>query len=176
MKFLSNILLTIVTVFIFTGCMAATFHKMQTPKPMKDEVTLIIPKDKENKTRIFRNESNRLKKSLREIDRQIAEAFYSAAVYGKQQGYDYFALTSKNMNNLAGYPINDFDNLIKYCHFEKKSAKKYYKPRPVCWAENETGLFDLYTVKINVKYFKKPIPGLFLYNVDEVIKKTEKYL
>jgi hypothetical protein len=176
MKTLIKITAVTVILLVFSGCTAATFQKMQTPKSLKNEITVIIPNDKENKTIFFDNSNNNIGKSKVETDRQFAETFYAASIYGKQKGYSYFAITSKNINNLSGYPINSFENVLDYCNFEKESGKKHYKPRPICWAEDGSGLFDLYSIELKVQYFKEQIPGLFLYNIDEVIKETEKFL
>jgi type II secretory pathway pseudopilin PulG len=156
--------------------MRATFHNIKTPKILKSKITVVIPKDKDNKNIFFDNDDNYLKKSDNDIKRQLAETFYAAAIYGKQRGYSYFAITAKNMNNLNGYPINSFDNIISFCDWEKENSKKNYKPRPICWAKNGSGLFDLYSVKLKVRYFKDTVPGLFFYDINEVIKQTEKYM
>ena len=174
MKNLVKITIISAVLFILSGCATATFQTVKTPKPLKNEITLITKKG--DKIKVFEHEGDTKHKSIKDSSIDLAETFYTAAIYGKQQGYAYFAITSQNMNNLSGYPLNSFDNVLEYCNFEKESSKKNYKPRPVCWAEDETGLLDLYSVKLKVQYFKKPIPGLFLYNIDEVISQTEKYL
>ena len=175
MKTMIKITVISAILLIFSGCTPATFQQIKTPKPLKSEITIITPKDKENKTVWIENKESTLNDSLQIKYQKIAETFYAAAIHGKQKGYSYFAITAKNMNNLSGFPINNFDNVIAFCDFEKTTAKKYYKPRPICWSKSG-GLFDLYTVKLQVQYFKEPIPGLFLYNINEVIAETEKYL
>ena len=161
--------------FFFAGCTPATFQKIQTPKPLKNEITVITPKDRENKTVWIRNEDSTLHDDLQTKYRKMAETFYAAAIHGKDLGYSYFAITAENMNNLSGFPINNFENVIAFCDFERITAKKHYKPRPVCWSDSG-GLFDLYSIKLQVEYFKTPVPGLFFYHIDEVIAQTERYL
>ena len=171
MKTLIKIAAISVSLLIFSGCTAATFQKMQTPKPLKNEITVVTPKDPEDKRVWIRNENDIIGKTIKEIDYQLAETFYAAAIHGKNLGYSYFAITAKSMNNLAGFPINNFDNVVQFCNWEKEN--KAYRPKPLCYEE---GIMGGYSVELEVRYFKEPIPGLFLYNIDEVIKETEKYL
>jgi hypothetical protein len=175
MKDLIKICISATFLLLISGCTPATFQKIQTPKPLKHEIIVITPKDKENKTVWIRNEESTLHNSLQVKYQKMAETFYATAIHGKNLGYSYFAITAENMNNLSGFPINSFDNVIAFCDFERITAKKYYKPRPICWSHSG-GLFDLYDIRLQVQYFKDPIPGLFLYNIDEVITQTEKYL
>jgi len=157
-------------VLLFEGCTPATFHQIQTPKPLKSEITLVLPKDPEDKRVWIKNNTSLRGVSLEEVDRQMAETFYAAAIYGKRQGYRYFAVTAKSMNNLQGFPINSFDNVVAFCNWEK--TNEAYRPRPLC---RRHGILSG-NVRLEVIYFKKPLPGLFLYNVDEVIRQTAPYL
>lgn len=162
--------------FMLSACTPATFQKLKTPKPIKSEITVIIPKDKKNKTVWIQNDnSNRKNKNAQIVYQEIAETFYAAAIYGKNKGYSYFALTSANINNLKGFPINTIDNLIGLYKFEKKDAKKYYKPEQLV-SQDSDSIFDANTIELQLQYFKKPIPGLFFYNIDEVIQQTDKYM
>jgi hypothetical protein len=170
MKKLINICIGTAFLLLIGGCTPATFQKAQTPKPLKNEITIVTPKDSEDKRVWIKHDSSAVNKSIKEIDYQLAETFYAAAVHGKRLGYSYFAITAESMNNLSGFPINNFNNIVQFCNWEKEN--KAYRPGPLCYKKGIIG----YSVELEVKYFKNPIPGLFLYNIDEVITQTEKYL
>lgn len=164
-------------VFILSACTPATFQKLKTPKPIKSEITVVIPKDKENKTIWIRNDnSDRSNKNIQVVNQEIAETFYAAAIYGKRNGYKYFALTNGNVNNLNGFPINTLDNLIGLYQFEEEDAKKYYKPRQLVSQGHGKSIFDVNTIRLQLQYFKKPIPGLFFFNINKVIQQADKYI
>ncbi len=171
-----QIILFFSLLLLVNGCTFVTFHKVKTPKPVKSEIIVSVPKDKENKTIWVRNDSFSSKdKEINTINKKIAETFYVAAIYGKQKGYDYFALTNDNLNNLNGFPINTLDNLIELYKFEEEDAKKYYKPRQLISSRHGSILSSSF-LRLQLQYFKKPIPGLFFYNIDEVIQQTDKYM
>lgn len=48
----------------------------------------------------------------------------SAAKHTKKLGYNYFALTNVNVSNLHGFPINNYNDLIRYITL--KERKEHY--------------------------------------------------
>ena len=95
MKKLINICIGTAFLLRIGGCTPATFQKAQTPKPLKNEITVITPKNEENKTVWIRNEESTLHNSLEIIYQKMAETFYATAIHGKNLGYSYFAITAK---------------------------------------------------------------------------------
>jgi len=164
-------LVSIVLMFM-NGCTPATFLQVKTPIPLKSKIQVVVPKDKKNKNIKVQNLEDFIWDKSK-MPKQLAETFYTAAIYGKQHGYSYFAITKKNTDNLSGFPINSFDEMLKYCQLKGKGHF-----RSMCWNYNRNGESIIIgdSVSLKVRYFKKPIPGLFLYNIDETIKQTEKII
>lgn len=81
---------------------------------------------------------------------------------GKKNGFKYFAVINKNINNLQGFPITKINDLHEYCNAYKlyKDAD-YFKRR----CPNIRG--------IKIVYFKKAIPGLPLWNIERVLKSED---
>ncbi len=54
------------------------------------------------------------------------EVFYAylraAAKETKKMGYDYFAITNPEINNLGGFPINNFNDFVRYATLEDRKA------------------------------------------------------
>ena len=163
MKNLLKISVVVSIMFLMSGCGALI--QVQTPKPLKNEI-LVGDEGKGEYSLTNRAEVEKGKKGL---DTQLAETLYTAAVYGKQKGFQYFAITKKNVSNLNGFPINDYENLLKYCDLKGRGHF-----RSLCWDYNHDseGIITMNSVDLKVKYFKEPIPGLFLYSIDEMIKDT----
>jgi len=159
---------------VLSACTPANFYTVQTPKPVKSTIKVVVPKDTEIKWVKIDNQDNFIwDKTGKEMPRQLAETFYTAAVYGKQHGYCYFAVTKKNTNNLSGFPINDFNEMLRYCQLKGRGHF-----RSMCWNYDHNGesIVSNHTVHLKVQYFKKQIPGIFLYDIKQTIKETEKYL
>ena len=177
MKTLIKIAAISVSLLIFSGCAGAysNAYKVKTPKPLAHTVKVFEHKDTINKPVYFENQESIYQKPLQQVDKQLAETFYASAVYGKNKGYKYFVIVEEKINNLGGFPINNFENIKNLCNWEYNNAKRNYKPEQLCWDEHSKSLIGSY-IGFEVRYFKKPIPGLFLYNIDEVIEETEKYL
>ena len=165
MKNLLKILVVASIMFLVSGCGALI--QVQTPKPLKNE---ILVGDEGKREYSFANRAE-VAKDKKGLDSQLAETLYTAAVYGKQKGFQYFAITKKNVSNLNGFPINNYGNLLKYC--ELKGRGHF---RSLCWDYNHDseGIITMNSVDLKVKYFKKSIPGLFLYSIDETIRNTVK--
>ena len=146
--------------FLFSGC--GSLVKFQTPKPLKNEILI---GDEGKGEYSFTNRAD-VKDGL---DSQLAETLYTAASFGKQKGFEYFAITKKNVSNLNSFPINNYDNLLKYC--ELKGRGHF---RSMCWDYNHDsqGIITMNSIDLKVKYFKESVPGLFLYSIDETIEKT----
>ncbi len=150
--------------FLMSGCGALI--QVQTPKPLKNE---ILVGDEGSGEFSFSNRADIERKTKKGLDSQLAETLYTAAVYGKQNGFQYFAITKRNISNLNGFPINDYENLLKYC--ELKGRGHF---RSLCWDYNHDseGIITMNSVDLKVKYFKESVPGLFLYNIEETIEET----
>ena len=170
MKNLIKVAVISVSLLIFSGCTPATFQSVKAPGT-GHEIKIAIPKDKKDKRVWIRNTISFNGLSWDKRRKIFAETFYTAAKYGKDRGYSYFAITKKTMNNLNGFPINNFNNAMDFCEWE--DTNKAYRPRPLCLTGE--GLISI-SANLEVQYFKEPIPGLFLYNIDEVIAETKKYL
>lgn len=151
-------------VFLFSGCGALL--QVKTPKPLKNEILV----SKEGADYAFSNRAEFDDKEKSKMKAQLAETLYTAATYGKQQGFKYFAITKKNISNLNGFPINSFENLVRYCNLKGRGHF-----RSMCWNynNNSEGIFTLGSVDLRIRYFKKAVPGLFLYNIDDTIEKTQ---
>ena len=173
MKRVRKVALILSSGLALVGCTPANFYTVQTPKPVKSTIKVVVPKDTETKWVKIDNRDNFIwDKSGKEMPRQLAETFYTAAVYGKQHGYRYFAVTQKNTNNLSGFPINDFNEMLRYCQLKGKGHF-----RSMCWDydNNGQGIIVNRSVYLKVQYFKEPVPGIFLYNIEQTMKETEKY-
>lgn len=85
-----------------------------------------------------------------------------AAQEGKKNGFKYFAVINKNVNNLQGFPINKPKDLHEFCQAYRIYKKAdFYKLRCP----------DIGGVEgVKVVYFKEPIPGLALYNIERILK------
>ena len=164
MKNLLKISVVASIMFLMSGCGALI--QVQTPKPLKNE---ILVGDEGKGEYSFTNRADIERKTKKGLDSQLAETLYTVAVYGKQKGFQYFAITKKNISNLNGFPINDYENLLKYC--ELKGRGHF---RSLCWDYNHDseGIITMNSVDLKVKYFKESVPGLFLYSIDETIKNT----
>ena len=164
MKNLLKIVAVASIMFLMSGC--GILIQVKTPKPLKNK---ILVGREGNGQYSFTNRAD-IGKHKKGLGFQLAETLYTAAVYGKQKGYSYFAITKKNMSNLNGFPINNYKNLLKYCDLDGGHF------RSMCWNYNNDsqGIITADSVDLKVKYFKKPIPGLFLYNINQTIKNTVK--
>ena len=165
MKNLLKILVVASIMFLMSGCGALI--QVQTPKPLKNEISV---GDEGKGEYSFTNRAE-VVKGKKGLDSQLAETLYTAAVYGKQNGFSYFAITKKNISNLNGFPINNYENLLKYCDLKGRGHF-----RSLCWdyKHDSEGIITMNSVDLKVKYFNKPIPGLFLYSIDEMIKDSVK--
>lgn len=166
MKNLLKISVIASIMFLVSGCGALI--QVQTPKPLKNE---ILVGDEGKGEYSFTNRAE-IEKDKRGLDSQLAETLYTAAVYGKQNGFSYFAITKKNISNLNGFPINNYENLLKYCNLKGRGHF-----RSLCWDYNHDseGIITMNSVDLKVKYFKESVPGLFLYNIDETIEETRDH-
>ena len=101
-------------------------------------------------------------KNLGLVDISIKAELLMAAQEGKKNGFKYFAVINKNINNLQGFPITKINDLHEYCYAYKlyKDAD-YFKRR----CPNIRG--------IKIVYFKKAIPGLPLWNIERVLKSED---
>jgi len=160
--------------FLVAGCTPANFQEFNSPSALSGKIRIITPKDKKDKRVWFEN-SNRIDGEEATV-RQIAETFYAAAVYGKRHGYRYFALTNDNVNNLGGFPLNTLNNIIGMLRFEMADAKRYYKPRQLLNQHHNRSIFSGRHVYLQVRYFKRPIPGSFLFDIDETIRQAKRYM
>ncbi len=96
------------------------------------------------------------------------EVFNTASLVGLSQGYTHMAIINSGINNLSGFPINDWENMEKYlklykykhynnkAHFTKGSKKLIYNRRVI----------------LRISYFKEAVPGLFLWDLEKLKKDT----
>lgn len=161
--------------FLVNGCTPANFQEFSSPAALSGKIRIITPKDKSDKRVWFENQ-NRIE-GEKDTIRKVAETFYAAALYGKRRGYRYFALTNDNINNLGGFPVNSLNNIIGMLRFELADAKRYYKPRQLLNQHHKRrGIFAGHRVYLQVRYFKRPIPGTFLFHIDETIRQAKRYM
>jgi hypothetical protein len=166
-----------VVLFSLSGCAGAysKSYEMKTPQPLAHVVKVYEHDDTLHEPIYFENKTKVSRKDLKQMNKQLAETFYAAAIYGKEKGYKYFAIVEEKTNNLEGFPVNDFLNMKKICNWEVANAKKHYKPELLCWDKHSKSLIGSY-IGFEVRFFKEPIPGVFLYNIDETIAQTKTML
>jgi hypothetical protein len=94
---------------------------------------------------------------------------HAAATFGLNNGYKYMALVTGNVNNLSGFPFNDWKNLKKYASLEPriKGSGNY---NPIVF--NEEGLEQNNKPTIEVVYFKEAHPGVFLWDLRKLKRDT----
>jgi hypothetical protein len=171
MKTTTKVILASISIAILSGCTPANFYTIKTPQKLKSKIKVVVPKNKDTKWVYIDNLDNFIgDKTGKEMTRQLAETFYTTAIYGKQHGYKYFAIIKEHTNNLDGFPINDFEQMLRYCNL-----KGHYRSR--CFAyEHKESIITNHAVSLKVQYFKEPIPGIFMYDIEQTIQESKRYI
>jgi len=102
--------------------------------------------------RRIRNKSTTVKADLNVLKTQLN----AAAKQTKKMGYNYFVVTNSNVNNLNGFPLNNYKNLGKFLTLKKR------KPS---FATNAHGSKPSSLVAAGAIYLRfKPVPSSMLKN------------
>jgi hypothetical protein len=81
------------------------------------------------------------------------------------------AVVTGKVNNLSGFPFNDWKNLKKYTSLEPK-IKGSGDYNPIIFGKK--GLIKDGKPAVEVVYFKKAHPGLFLWDLRKLKRETSR--
>ena len=99
----------------------------------------------------------------------VKMALNAASIYGLQSGYTHLAIVNNGINNLSGFPINDWATLSKYGKLEDR-ANTHFKVK----TEGSEGKYFLIKngVTLEVVFLKNKVPGLFLWDLQKLRRDT----
>ena len=94
---------------------------------------------------------------------------HKASRYGLDHGYRYMALVNTNINNLAGSPINTWQNLKTLIELNKKGHFRSYVFKE---GNDDAIATDDERAQLKVFYFKNRPSGMFLWDLNKLYNDT----
>jgi len=139
----------------FSGC-ASSGTKVKVPSSMGTDFVVL------KNGNVYTFAGKKEVKKTKEIKSEVIKAIYFAKKYGKKNGYRYMAIVNKNINNLAGYPINNVNSFSRLLELNgnENNYNKFRFSR-----KGSDYLLHMDYVNLKVVYFKEPMPGLFLWKL-----------
>lgn len=91
-------------------------------------------------------------------------ALLAVANEAKKHGYPYFALINSNVNNLEGFPITNYQALLKYCYPNVKDFELKCKQ-----------FIHIESAEMEAVFFKEKMLFVPLWSVEEVLQYEATY-
>jgi len=161
MKNTLSLAIAIITLFSLLGCTPKS--NVQIPSGIDPDITINTYED----TYVIRANSPSYEMSKR--IKSFRHTFNAAAKFGLFKGYSFMAMVNPKTNNLSGFPLNDWKNIIKYV---KLDGTKHYRP-DYTYVKNYNKLYSNNLVVIRAVYFKEAKPGLFLWDLKKLYRDTK---
>jgi hypothetical protein len=162
MKKILNLVIVAFAAMVMSGCASMVNVKGVNP----DKVT-IWDGEKENMFRI--NPTSSGYKQMNKIH-DVKRGLNATAKLGLSKGYKYMSLVNRGVNNLNGFPFNNWESLKKYMLLHKTlKNESHFRIRT-----NGTGNNFLVNsgTYIKVVFLKNKIPGLFLWDLEKLKRDT----
>jgi len=152
------LMLTLVLAIMFTGCGPVL------PRVPTNNNNIIIEVEKKNHITVCYQKSYHRKGVP-----QMKSILQETALYGLKNDYSYVAIVNSGVNNLSGFPINDWANMKKYLKLlDKEDYRIAFK-----FSEENGRVLVNDRIYLEVVYFKKSIPELFIWNLRKLRRDTK---
>jgi len=171
MKKILNLVIVALAAMLISGC-AGSSTMVKVPGVNPDRVTIWDQDEGKGKVhfvseRKYYSLENGTKRD--KYAKGVKIALNAAALYGLSKGYTYLAVINNGINNLSGFPLNNFETLSRYLKLEDRKGT-HFKVR----TEGSEGHDFLIKsgVTLQVIFMKNKVPGLFLWDLQKLRRDT----
>lgn len=123
------VIVTISTIFLMNGCGVGKVvdPKIQTKSKKDFHISQMNGSDGDymvsgGNTRVLSGYDVKSKEAAEKKRVVFKDIFEAAAIFTKKQGYSHFVITNPGYSNIVGFPINNFNEFIRYITLEDRKT------------------------------------------------------